>query len=121
MKTIARWEGNRMNDISQEVGRIAELSAEELEALKERIIAEYQAVKESEPTREVVEQMQELAAAAQAVKAENERRAAEAAELAAAAEEAGNSIAALETPEESEAEVEVEEAATDTNTDVDEE
>src|SRR5690606_40998925 len=77
-----------MNDISQEVGRIAELSAEELEALKERIISEYQAVKESEPTREVVEQMQELATAAQAVKAENERRAAEQAELAAAAEEA---------------------------------
>lgn len=110
-----------MNDISQEIGRIADLSADELSALKERIISEYQAVKESEPTREVVEQMQELATAAQAVKAENERRAAEQAELAAAAEEAGNSIAALEAPEESEAEVETEEAATDTNTDVDEE
>src|SRR5690606_25909923 len=83
---------------------------------------EYQAVKESEPTREIVEQMQVLAEAAKAVKAENERRAAEAAELAAAAEEAGNSITALEAPEESEAEVDSEEAASeDSNTDVDEE
>lgn len=101
-----------MIEIANSLEKIAELSNEELSSLKESIVSEYSAIKESEPTREVVEQMQELASAAQAVVGETQRREAEAAELAAAAEEAGASISALEAPAEAEAEVEAEEAAT---------
>ena len=93
-----------MENIRQNLERIEELSADELSALKESILSEYKAVKDNELDSETVAVLKELASASNAVVAEFQRRDAEKAELSAAAEEAGASIAALETPEKSEEE-----------------
>ena len=101
-----------MENIRESISKIEELSADELDALKASILSEYSNMKDNELTSETVETIKELAAAANTVTAEYSRREAEKAEFAAAAEEAGASISALESPAESpeaEAEAAVEE------------
>lgn len=89
-----------MENIRQNLERIEEMSVEELSALKESILTEYKAVKDSDLDSDTVATLKELASASNAVIAEYQRREAQQAEFAAAAEEAGASIAALDSPEE---------------------
>lgn len=91
-----------MENIRQSLERIEELSVEELSSLKETILSEYNAVKDSDLDSDTVATLKELASASNAVISEYQRREAQQAEFAAAAEEAGASIAALDSPAEAE-------------------
>ena len=80
-----------MDSIRENLDRLADLSPEELSALQEKIVAEFGTLSDSvgdNPTRETVDAMNELADANDVIVDEQDRRAAEAAELASAAEEA---------------------------------
>lgn len=80
-----------MDSIRENLDRLADLSPEELSALQEKIVAEFGSLSDSvgdNPTREVVDAMNELADANDVIVAESDRRVAETAELSAAAEEA---------------------------------
>lgn len=80
-----------MDSIRENLDRLSDLSPEELTALQEKIVAEFGTLSDSvgdNPTRETVDAMNELADANDFVVQESDRRVAEAAELASAAEEA---------------------------------
>lgn len=80
-----------MDRITELLGRITDLSTEELVELQELIVSEFEAVSEQDLTREVVDQMSALGNAAEALRGETSRRESEAAELAATRD----SVAAL--------------------------
>lgn len=80
-----------MDSIRENLDRLSELSPEELQALQEKIVAEFGTLSDSvgdNPTREAVDAMNELADANDIIASELDNRVAEAAELSAAAEEA---------------------------------
>lgn len=77
-----------MERIQEAVGRIADLTAEELAGLRDEIVAEAESLKSQTLSREVVDNLTMLAEAVETVKAETERRAQEEAELATQSEEA---------------------------------
>jgi hypothetical protein len=80
-----------VDSIRENLDRLGDLSPEELQALQDQIVTEFGTLSESvgdNPTREAVDAMNELADANDVVVAEQERRVAEAAELASAAEAA---------------------------------
>ncbi len=88
-----------MDSIRENLDRLADLSPEELSALQEKIVAEFGSLSDSvgdNPTREVVDAMNELADANDVIVAESDRRVAETAELSAAAEEAISRMSAGE-------------------------
>jgi chemotaxis protein histidine kinase CheA len=119
-----------VDQIREKLDRLSDLSPEELQALQDSIVAEFGTLSDSvgdSPTRETVDAMNELADANDVVTGEQDRRVAEAAELATAAEAAvarfneatsDNSdspideadLAAEETPEEEATETPEEEA-----------
>lgn len=70
-----------MDQIRETLGRLAELSDEELEQLTDSIVTEFESAESQELSSEVVDSMTELASALEAVKAEKSRREEEAAEL----------------------------------------
>lgn len=80
-----------MDRITELLGRITDLSTEELVELQEQIVSEFEAVSEQDLTREVADQMSALGNAAEALRGESSRREAEVAELAATRD----SVAAL--------------------------
>lgn len=95
-----------MDSIRENLDRLSELTPEELTALQEKIVAEFGTLSDSvgdTPTREAVEAMNELADANDAIVRESEARAAEAAELSAAAEEAISRMSAGDAAAEGEA------------------
>ena len=77
-----------MDQIRENLDRLAELSAEDLKSLEDSVITEFGTLETQDHTPDVVESMIELANAAKAIKAENSRRAEEAAQLSAQANEA---------------------------------
>ena len=77
-----------MDDIKLMLDRLSELSNEEIEALNEQILTQFDSVESQEYTPETVETMTALADALDAVKAEARSREAQAEELAARAAEA---------------------------------
>lgn len=80
-----------MDSIRESLDRLSDLTPEELTALQEQIATQFGSVSDSAgdtPTRESVDSMNELADAHEIVVAEQERRVAEAAELASEAEAA---------------------------------
>jgi hypothetical protein len=80
-----------VDSIRENLDRLSDLSPEELSALQEKIVAEFGTLSDSvgdNPTHETVDAMNELADANDVVVGEQERRTAEAAELATRAEEA---------------------------------
>lgn len=80
-----------MDHIEENMARLGDLSPEELQALQESIATEFGSLSDSigdNPTREAVDAMNKLADANDAVVGEQDRRVAEAAELASAAEAA---------------------------------
>lgn len=83
-----------MDQIRESLGQISELSDDELESLKDAALAEFESVASQDPTEDVVNTMTQLAEAAEAVVAEQERRTGAAAALAAAAAEAATRIKA---------------------------
>jgi chemotaxis protein histidine kinase CheA len=102
-----------VDSIRENLDRLSELSPEELTALQEQIVAEFGTLSDSigdNPTREAVEAMNELADHNDTVVAEQDRRVAEAAELAAQAEEAISRMNAGEATEEAGEEVVSEES-----------
>lgn len=103
-----------MDQIRLSIEKIADLSEEELSSLKENILSEYETLKGTEPTKDSVDQLTELASFADALVNELSRRETERAELSAAVEDAGSRISQLATePEEvsEETSEEVEEAS----------
>lgn len=88
-----------MERIREMAGRITELSNEELETLRSDIVAEFKSLEDGELSAELVNTLTELADAHDMASAESERREAELAELAAAAELASSRILATEEPE----------------------
>lgn len=95
-----------MDSIRESLGRLSELSPEELTSLQEKIVAEFGTLSDSigdNPTRETVDAMNELADANDVIVTESDRRVAEAAELSAAAEEAISRMSAAEEAPEGEA------------------
>lgn len=70
-----------MDQIRDTLGRLSELTDEELSQLTDSIVSEFESADAQELSSEVVESMTELAAALDAVKAEKSRRDEEAAEL----------------------------------------
>lgn len=104
----------KMDQIRLSIEKIADLSEEELSSLKENILSEYETLKGTEPTKDSVDQLTELASFADALVNELSRRETERAELSAAVEDAGSRISQLATePEEvsEETSEEVEEAS----------
>lgn len=96
-----------MDSIRNDIDRIADLSPEELQALQEKIVAEFGTLSDSvgeNLTPEAVEAMQTLADWNDAIVSENENRAAQAAELSAAAEEAISRMSAGDVAAEAEGE-----------------
>lgn len=91
-----------MDQIRESLGRIAELSEEELKSLEDSVLSEYASVKDQDPSPEVVDTLKELAIAAKAVKEEKAGRAAQAEQLAAEASEAVSEIEALTAKEDEE-------------------
>lgn len=89
-----------MDQIRLSIEKIAELSDDEISSLRESILSEYQTLAGSEPTRESVDALTELASFAEAIVSEISRRQTEREELTAAVEEAGTRIAQLENPTE---------------------
>jgi len=80
-----------VDSIRESLDRLSDLSPEELTSLQEKIVAEFGTLSDSigdNPTRDAVDAMNELADANDVVVGEQDRRVAEAAELANAAEEA---------------------------------
>jgi hypothetical protein len=80
-----------VDSIRENLDRLADLSPEELQALQESIVTEFGSLSDSvgdNPTRDVVDAMNELADANDVVAGEQNRRVAEAQELATAAEAA---------------------------------
>jgi len=80
-----------VDSIRESLDRLSDLSPEELQALQESIVSEFGTLSDSvgdSPTRETVDAMNELADANDVVVGEQDRRVAEAAELAQAAEAA---------------------------------
>lgn len=77
-----------MDQISANLDRISELSDEELNQLKDSIKSEFETVESQELTSDVAKTMQTLANAAKSIRAEQDRRVSEAAELASIASEA---------------------------------
>lgn len=70
-----------MDQIRDLIGRIAELSDEELSGLSDSIVAEFESVEQQDLSQQVVEAMSELASAFEAVQAETSRRDEEVKEL----------------------------------------
>lgn len=70
-----------MDQIRDSLGRLSELSDEELDQLTDGIVNEFESADAQDLSPEVVDSMTELAAALEAVKEEKSRREAEAAEL----------------------------------------
>lgn len=106
-----------MDSIRENLDRLSELSPEELTALQEQIVAEFGTLSDSigdTPTREAVEAMNELADHNDTVVQEQDRRVAEAAELAAQAEEAISRMSAGDVSEETGEEVVSEEDTPET-------
>lgn len=88
-----------MDSIRENLDRLSDLSPEELSALQEKIVAEFGSLSDSvgdNPTRDIVDAMNELADANDVVVSETDRRVAETAELASAAEEAISRMSAGE-------------------------
>jgi chemotaxis protein histidine kinase CheA len=82
-----------VDQIRENLDRLADLSPEELQALQESVVNEFTSLSDSvgeTPTREAVDSMTELADANDAIVAEQERRSFEAQELSQAAEAAKN-------------------------------
>lgn len=77
-----------MDNIRENLTRLSELNEDELSALQNAVVNEFGAVEGQDPTREVVEIMEELANANDEIVAEQTRRGQEAEELALAAEAA---------------------------------
>lgn len=86
-----------MDQIRLSIEKIADLSEEELTSLRESILSEYETLKGTEPTRDSVDQLTELASFAEALVSELSRRETERAELSAAVEDAGSRISQLAT------------------------
>lgn len=103
-----------MDRINEMLGRINELSTDELKELQDAIVTEFGVVSEQDLTREVADQMTNLGNAAQAIRDEETRRESEAAELSTAAETAAALINGGTTePEATEEDVVVEEEEED--------
>lgn len=102
-----------MDKIKETLDRLSELSPEELSALQDDILKEFESVEAQEPTRENVDVLTQLADAADAVKAESDRRASEKEELASAAQEAASRIKGDSSEEEQEPEDGTEETPTE--------
>lgn len=94
-----------MDQILSQIERIADLSDDELAALKDSIVKEFKGMEKAENSSEVVDAINQLADAADAVNAERESRKAHAEELSTAREAAsarimaGEEAEAAETPE----------------------
>lgn len=73
-----------MDRIEEMLNRLGEVTPEELDELENSVISEFDSVESEAPTREVVDRMNQLADAAEAVRNERTRRDEEAAELSAA-------------------------------------
>lgn len=73
-----------MDRITEMLDRLGEVSPEELDELENSVLSEFDSVEKQDPTREVVDRMNQLADAAEAVRAERTRREEEAAELSSA-------------------------------------
>lgn len=101
-----------MDRINEQIERIQELSSEELEGLKESIVAEFSGLQEQSLTREIADAMTNLGNAAEAVRSEEARRETEATELAAAAEAAAELVNGAPKAEEAEEVVEEDEEET---------
>jgi hypothetical protein len=111
-----------VDNISENLGRLAELNDDEVTALETSVLAEFDTVEALDRTPETVDQMTQLADALDAVKIEKDRRVTEAAELSRRADEAASRVrgnvetetspeaVAEEAPAEAEAVVEEEEA-----------
>lgn len=109
-----------MDNISENLGRLTELSDDEVTALETSVLAEFDTVEALDRTPETVEKMTQLADALDAVKAEKDNRVAAAAELSRLADEATSRVrgnvetetspeaVAEEAPAEAEVEVEEE-------------
>lgn len=85
-----------MNDFSSQIERIADLSDEELSALKSEIVSAFKEADKEDTSSETVEALNNLADAAESVVAELSGRTAAAAELSAAREAAVSRLAAVE-------------------------
>lgn len=85
-----------MDQFRESLDRIGELSDDELKQLKDSVKSEFDTVATQDPTHDVVDQMTQLADAAEAIKAEGDRRAAEAAQLSQAASDAQSRMAGLD-------------------------
>lgn len=81
-----------MDKIKESLDRLSELTPEELTALQDSILKEFEAIEGQEPTKENVDQLTALADAADAVKSEITGRESEKEELASAAQEAATRI-----------------------------
>lgn len=81
-----------MDQIRETLGRLADLSEEELSSLADSVVSEFDTVsgnaESQKPTREIVNVLEELASANDAISTEQARRASEAEELSLAAEAA---------------------------------
>lgn len=73
-----------MDRIEEMLNRLGEVTPEELDELENSIVTEFDSVAEQDPTRDIVDRMNQLADAAEAVRGERTRREEEAAELSAA-------------------------------------
>ena len=97
-----------MDRITEMLGRLGDLTPEELDQLESSVLSEFDSVAEQDPTREIVDRMNQLADAADAVRGERTRRDEESAELSAARDAA---TARIRGEEASESDEDGEEAA----------
>lgn len=97
-----------MDQILESLGRIAELSAEELKSLEDSVIAEFGTLETQDHSQEVVDGMLALANAAKTIKSENERREVEAEQLSLQANEAIAQMQSIQNGETAEADAETE-------------
>lgn len=73
-----------MDRIADMLGRLGELDPTELDELENSVLSEFDSVEKQDPTRDIVDRMNQLADAAEAIRGERTRRDEEAAELSSA-------------------------------------
>jgi hypothetical protein len=110
-----------VDQFSDRLGRISELSEDELKTLREELLSEFNSVDDGEYNADKVALMKELSTAFQATKAEEKNRVEQASQLAADAAEAAAIMKGDSAEEEDEESSEADEEVIDTDTAVDEE
>lgn len=109
-----------MDQFSDRLGRISELSEDELKTLREELLSEFNTVDDGEYNADKVALMKELSTAFQATKLEEKNRVEQASQLAADAAEAAAIMKGDSADEEDEESSEADEEVIDTDTAVDE-